>query len=203
MAWERRAKIAFIGSHAVRKSNAVLAFAATVGRAGRAVEVAREVVRDNPLPFNEMATGEAQLWVLMSQVRQELALAPRCEILVTDRAIIDNWAYALRAMAGHDQFEIEPFVRHWTKTYDLFVRLTPDVPMISDGVRSTSAIFQAEIEAILDDLLPQYIPPERLTVLPASAVTRRFDWWPIAEQLAALVGQPLMDGRPAGSTDAT
>ena len=37
------AKIAFIGSHSVRKSNAVHAFASTIGRAGRSVEVGREV----------------------------------------------------------------------------------------------------------------------------------------------------------------
>jgi hypothetical protein len=30
--WNHRAKIAFIGSHSVRKSNAVHAFASTIGR---------------------------------------------------------------------------------------------------------------------------------------------------------------------------
>ena len=48
MTWTRSAKIAFIGSHSVRKSNAVHAFVSTVGRAGRSVEVGREVVRFNP-----------------------------------------------------------------------------------------------------------------------------------------------------------
>ena len=75
MPWTRPAKIAFIGSHSVRKSNAVHAFASTIGRAGRSVEVGREVVRFNPLGLNEGATPEAQLWVLMAQVQQELELA--------------------------------------------------------------------------------------------------------------------------------
>ena len=57
MPWTRHAKIAFIGSHSVRKSNAVHAFASTVGRAGRSVEVGREVVRFNPLGLNEGATS--------------------------------------------------------------------------------------------------------------------------------------------------
>jgi hypothetical protein len=92
MPWSRRAKISFIGSHSVRKSNAVHAFASTVGRAGRSVEVGREVVRFNPLGLNEGATPEAQLWVLMAQVQQELELARRAEILVTDRSVVDNFA---------------------------------------------------------------------------------------------------------------
>src|SRR5918997_1219591 len=122
MPWSRPAKIAFIGSHSVRKSNAVHAFASTVGRAGRSVEVGREVVRFNPLGLNEAATPEAQLWVLMAQVQQELELAPRAEILVTDRSVVDNFAYYLR-------------------------------------------------------------------------VTAEFDWWSIAERLAAIIGAPLVDGQ--------
>ena len=34
MPWSRHAKIAFIGSHSVRKSNAVHAFASTIGSPG-------------------------------------------------------------------------------------------------------------------------------------------------------------------------
>ena len=34
MSWNAPAKIAFIGSHSVRKTNAVHAFASTIGRAG-------------------------------------------------------------------------------------------------------------------------------------------------------------------------
>src|SRR4051794_36831655 len=42
--WPRPAKIAFIGSHGIRKTTALLAFAAEVQRAGRSVELGREVV---------------------------------------------------------------------------------------------------------------------------------------------------------------
>ena len=41
--WPRPAKIAFIGSHGIRKTSALLAFAAEVQRAGRSVELGREV----------------------------------------------------------------------------------------------------------------------------------------------------------------
>jgi nicotinamide riboside kinase len=195
MAWPRSAKIAFIGSHSVRKSNAVHAFASTIGRAGRSVEVGREVIRDNPLGLNEGATPEAQLWVLMAQVQQELELAKRADVLVTDRSVVDNFAYYLRVTAGEDPFGVEPLIRRWAETYDLSVRLLPDVGLLADGVRSTSDEFRDEIEAILDRILPVYLPADRCLSVPASQVTADFDWWAIAERLAGLVGAPLVEGQ--------
>jgi nicotinamide riboside kinase len=195
MAWPRSAKIAFIGSHSVRKSNAVHAFASTIGRAGRSVEVGREVIRDNPLGLNEGATPDAQLWVLMAQVQQELELAKRAEVLVTDRSVVDNFAYYLRVTAGEDPFGVEPLIRRWAETYDLSVRLLPDVGLQADGVRSTSDEFRDEIEAILDRILPVYLPADRCLSVPASEVTAAFDWWAIAERLAGIVGAPLVEGQ--------
>jgi nicotinamide riboside kinase len=191
MSWERTAKIAFTGSHGVRKTTAAHAFAAVMQRAGHAVEFGREVVRDNPLGINESATGEAQLWVLMSQVRRELELAPKAEVLVTDRGVVDNFAYYLRA-AGGDPFSVEPLIRAWSRTYDLVVRLTPDVALRADGTRSTDDTFRDEVEAILDRIVPDLLRPEQLVTLPASAITDAHDWWPLAERLAGCVGQTLL-----------
>jgi nicotinamide riboside kinase len=190
--WTRRAKIAFVGSHGIRKTTAAHAFVNVLQRAGRAVEYGREVVRDNPLGINESATGEAQLWVLVSQIRQELELAPKAEILVTDRSAADNYAYYLRACSMVDRFSVGPLVAAWSGTYDLIVRLLPDIALTPDGVRSTSDAFRDEIEAILDELLPRFVQPDRLVAVPASAVTDEMDWWPVAERLASIVGQPLL-----------
>ena len=195
MPWQRTAKIAFIGSHSVRKSNAVHAFASTVGRAGRSVEVGREVVRFNPLGLNEGATPEAQLWVLMAQVQQELELIGRAEVLVTDRSVVDNFAYYLRVTDGEDPFGVEPLIRRWAASYDLSVRLLPDVGLLPDGIRSTSDAFRDEIEEILDRILPLYLAPDRCLSVPASHVTADFDWWVIAERLAGIVGEPLVEGQ--------
>lgn len=199
MGWRGSAKIAFIGSHSVRKSNAVHAFASTIGRAGLSVEVGREVIRFNPLGMNEGATPEAQLWVLMAQVQQELELRNRADVLVTDRAVVDNFAYYLRVTDGADPYAVEPLVRRWTQTYDLFVRLLPDVALQADGVRSVNDAFRDEIEAILDRILPAYIAADRLIAVPASQVTESFDWMAIADRLAGLRGEKLQPTRSAGS----
>ena len=196
-AWTRSSKVAFVGSHGIRKTTAVHAFANTMQRAGRSVEHGREVVRDNPLGINEGATGEAQLWVLMSQIRQELQYASNADVLVLDRGVMDNYAYYLRACGGADPFDVGPLVARWSGTYDMVVRLLPDVSLRADGVRSTSDEFRDEIEEILDTQLPTLVDERRLVVEQASTIDDRFDWWPMAERLAGLIEEPLFaDGVP-------
>ena len=102
--------------------------------------------------------------MLTSQIRRELELSRKAECLVTDRGVMDNFAYYLRAGGGEDRFDVEPLVRQWSRTYDLVVRLTPDVEIRADGVRSTSDRFRDEIEAILDARLPRLVPQDRLIV---------------------------------------
>ncbi len=186
------AKIAFIGSHSVRKTNAVHSFAGAVGRSGRSVEVGREVIRFNPLGLNEGATPEAQLWVIMAQIQQELELRSGAEVLVTDRAVVDNFAYFLRATGGEDPFAVKPLIQRWCETYDLFVRLLPDVPLRVDGVRSTNDRFRDEIETILNTIIPKYVPEERLITIRASEVTEAFDWAAIVKRLVG----PAESGSP-------
>jgi ABC-type Fe3+-hydroxamate transport system substrate-binding protein len=129
----------------------------------------------------------------MAQVKEELELAGQADILVTDRSVVDNFAYFLRVTDGGDPFGVEPLVRRWAQTYDLVVRLLPDVALLPDGVRSTNDAFRDEVEAILDRIVPTYVSSDRCVRLPASQVTEDYDWMALAERLAQLVGQPLRD----------
>jgi len=193
---ESARKIAFIGSHSVRKTNAVHSFAAEVGRSGRSVEVGREVVRYNPLGRNEGATPEAQLWTLTNQIQQEVELRNRADVLVLDRAVVDNFAYFLRATDGQDPFDVRPLVKKWSKTYDLYVRLRPDVPLKADGVRSTNEKFRDEIEKILDLVIPQFVEPEKLIELKASEVSETFDWTGLLERLCGPAREANPEPKP-------
>lgn len=186
-------KIAFIGSHSIRKTNAVHSFAGAVGRSGRSVEVGREVVRSSPLGMNEGATPEAQLWTITAQIKQELELRTSAEVLVLDRAVIDNFAYFLRATKGEDPFDVRPLVAKWCDTYDLLVRLKPDIPLKADGVRSTNTRFRNEIEKILDLIIPRHVDPDRLVEIPSSEITVEFDWAAMVERLC---GPPPPDPTP-------
>jgi nicotinamide riboside kinase len=189
-------KIAFIGSHSVRKTNAVHSFAGAVGRSGRSVEVGREMVRFSPLGLNEGATPEAQLWVIMAQIREELELRTRADVLVLDRAVVDNFAYFLRATGGADPFDVTPLVTRWSATYDMFVRLRPDIALRADGVRSTNERFRNDIEKILDLIIPRFVEPDRLVELKASEISESFDWPGLLEQLCGPAPQGQPDPKP-------
>ena len=193
-------KIAFIGSHSVRKTNGVHSFAGAVGRSGRSVEVGREMVRYNPLGLNEGATAEAQLWTIMAQIQQELELRMRADVLVTDRAVIDNFAYYLRVTRGEDPYDVKPLVRAWSETYDLYVRLLPDIPLKADGVRSTNVAFRKEIERILDWIIPEYVDSARLVELRASEISEAFDWSPLLERLCGPMPEPDPEPKPVTLT---
>ena len=41
-------------------------------------------------------------------------------------------------------------------------------------------------------LVSEVVPADRLIVQPASQITEAFDWWPVAERLAARLGEPLL-----------
>ena len=114
---------------------------------------------------------------------------------------MDNYAYYLRACGGTDVYAVEPLVRRWSATYDLVVRLLPDVALQADGVRSTNDAFRDEVEAILDRVLPGLVPADRLVTLRASEVTSRFDWFAVLQRLAASIGATLTR-RPTSGADA-
>ncbi|MFN8521180.1 MAG: hypothetical protein U0667_17750 [Chloroflexota bacterium] len=101
---------------------------------------------------------------------------------MTDRAAMDNHAYYLRACQGADPYAVTPLVTAWATTYDLVVRLLPDVPLRADGTRSTADVFRDEVEAILDRTLPEMVPSGRLVTMAASDVRDGSDWWPLAER---------------------
>ena len=154
------------------------------------------MVRFSPLGLNEGATPEAQLWVIMAQIREELELRTRAEVLVLDRAVVDNFAYFLRATKGEDPFDVRPLVARWSTTYDVFVRLRPDIPLKADGVRSTNERFRKDIEKILDLIIPQYVDPDRLIELKASEISESFDWAALLERLCGPPPQGAPDPKP-------
>lgn len=175
-AGSRPPTIAVIGSHGVRKSTAVVGIAAACGRLGFRVATLGEVIRTSPLGHNEAATPAAQLWVIATQVAREIESGAGVDILVTDRSVVDNYAYYRRAAGDEDPFEVEPLVRRWAAGYVRHLRLLPDVPLVDDGFRSPAPAFRDEIEKLLDRIVPDLVPPDRLETMAASEVTADRDW---------------------------
>ena len=158
-AWPRHAKIAFIGSHGIRKTTAAHAFAgessgpvdrwssaarscATTrwdqrGRHGRGAAVGARL----PDPPGARARAQGRRARHRPRRHGQLRVLPA-------------------GVRRRRRFEVGPLVRRWSATYDLVVRLLPDVALRADGVRSTNDVFRDEVEAILD-ARPGLVPPDR------------------------------------------
>ncbi|HPF71729.1 MAG TPA: ATP-binding protein [Candidatus Krumholzibacteria bacterium] len=176
-------KIAFIGTHGVGKTTLCFDLAASLKRLDLSVDLVKEVARGCPLPINRETTDAAQNWILHTQVAREIELGAAYEVIVCDRAVVDNYAYMVHA-AGRRP-EIEPFIRHWMGTYDLLVKVPVIAPPAFDGTRDTSVEFQLDIDRTIDNLLDEFDLP-RLD-LPAAD---RGGWMALVLQALKLPERP-------------
>jgi nicotinamide riboside kinase len=147
-------KIAFMGSHGVGKTTLCFELAANLKRLDLSVDLVKEVARRCPLPINRDTTRDAQQWILHTQIAEEIALEPAYDIIVCDRAVLDNYAYLVNATGR--QAPLEELVRTWMATYRLLVKVPVVAPPSYDGTRDVSQGFQTAIDRIIDQLLAAY-----------------------------------------------
>ncbi len=147
-------KIAFIGSHGVGKTTLCFDVAARLKRLDLAVELVKEVARACPLPINRNTTVEAQAWILHSQIAEEIVAADRYDVVVSDRSVLDNYAYLVHQAGRHPAYA--PLVREWMATYDAVFKVPIVEPPAFDGTRDTSETFQLEVDALIERLLDEF-----------------------------------------------
>src|SRR4029434_9499597 len=98
-------KFAFIGTHGVGKTTLCFDVGAVLKKRGLHVDLVKEVARLSPLPINRKTSLEAQLWILMTQVAEEIRSAAYHEVVVCDRSALDNYAYMALACGRQKTFE--------------------------------------------------------------------------------------------------
>ena len=147
-------KVALVGTHGINKTTIAYELAGVLKRRGKTVELLTEIARECPFPLNEQATREAYQWIIAKQIQLEIEKLTRAEILVCDRAVLDNFAYYVRRYKGLGQEceALRAYCRSWMKSYDLLVRLPITHALTADGFRSTDIAFQREIDALCDEL---------------------------------------------------
>jgi len=153
-------KIAFIGTHGVGKTTLCYDLAACLKKRDVTVELVREVARECPLPINRDTTLTAQSWILHTQIAWELAAAAKSEVVVCDRAALDNFCYMKRAGGSGDREKVlEALVASWTPTYDVLVKVPICGKLRFDGVRDTDIRFQHDIDELIDATLEAWGVP--------------------------------------------
>jgi thymidylate kinase len=146
-------KIAFIGTHGVGKTTLCYDLAAILKRHDVQVDVVKEVARLCPLPINRQTSAEAQTWILMTQITEEIRSAHSHDVVVCDRSVLDNYAYLVLA-CGRQRW-LERVVNHWMKTYDLLFKVPLSGAVSADGFRDTDEFFMRSIDQLVDELLSE------------------------------------------------
>ncbi len=180
-------KIAFVGSHGVGKTTLCFDLAAQLKRRGVNVDMVKEVARASPLPVNRKTSREAQLWILATQVAEEIRASSHSDVVVCDRAALDNYAYFFLA-CGRD-LAVEKFVEMWMKTYDLLIRVPVLAEVPEDGFRDTDLAFVREIDRKVSALLAA----SRMPFLDLESVAR--DHWSESALKGVLEHPTLRQGR--------
>ncbi len=146
-------KIAFIGTHGVGKTTLCYDVGAVLKKKGLHVDLVKEVARLSPLPINRKTSLEAQLWILTTQVAEEIRSGAQHEVVICDRSVLDNYAYLVFA-AGRQRW-LEPLVNRWMKSYDLLFKVPISGGAAADGVRDTDEFFMRQIDRLVDELVEE------------------------------------------------
>lgn len=87
--------IAFTGAHGTGKTTAAyrLAESCKIYNPGKSVHVLCDQEALCPFPINKQTSPEAQMWIFTNQIRQELFLTSKFDIIVSDRTVVDAVAY--------------------------------------------------------------------------------------------------------------
>ena len=179
-------KLAFIGTHGVGKTTLCYDLGAVLKKRGLHVDLVKEVARLSPLPINRQTSLEAQMWILATQIAEEVRSAAHHEVVVCDRSVLDNYAYLVFA-AGKQRW-LEPLVNRWMRTYDLLFKVPISGTASADGIRDTDEFFMRQIDRLVDEL----VEDRELTCdrLPEG---RREEWAEIAK--ARVVRLPALGER--------
>jgi len=145
-------KIAIIGSHGCGKTALAFSLCTELQKQGHRVELVVEMARHSPFPINEATSEAGQLWILHRHIAAELEASVHADAVVCDRSVLDNYAYYCHKFGRRSH--LDALVKEWIGTYTLLVKVPiVDEWLINDGVRSVDRQFQAEIDALVEDMV--------------------------------------------------
>jgi len=164
-------KIAVTGAQYSGKTTLIKNISTALKKRGYSVCILGEVVRDCPFPINETTSVKAQDWVLEEQKRREDELKDKCDVILTDRCLLDNFAYWKRAAEriGLGEKEIrlgETEVFNHANSYSAILFLQPfEVKRIeSDKFRSIDKEWREEMHKRILDVIKKFSKKSKVPV---------------------------------------
>ncbi|TFF88195.1 MAG: hypothetical protein EU549_03475 [Promethearchaeota archaeon] len=155
-------KIGILGTHGTGKTTLGHTIMSYLKENHFIVGWVSEIVRDRPAAVNDLSAFLSQYWVLNSQINKEIERQSLNKVIVTDRTVLDNFAYAKRSAAKNsiskkDLKVLEHICKNWAHTYDvLFYTQITKNPIEDDNFRSTSQQYQLEIDRMIRNIINEW-----------------------------------------------
>jgi nicotinamide riboside kinase len=153
-------KIAIIGTHSTGKTTLCHELVAELRKRGKNAVLVQETARLCPFPVNENTGFESQYWIFAAQIKNELELSQKHDILVCDRGLVDNNIYLMRKLPDKAALMTQVILEH-CKSYDHIFKTCIEKSAESDGFRSTDEKFRQEIDLLLADFLDRHKIPHK------------------------------------------
>lgn len=147
--------ITVIGTHGSGKTTLTYLLAAHYKKLGKNVKIIQEVARSCPFPINHEMTTDTCFWIFHEQCKKQLEAKANHDIVICDRSSFDSFVYAEYFCLFHRNLNDSKKIAlsHLANNYDRVIFARPDIPLISDGIRSDDQDFQQGIDSIFEHYL--------------------------------------------------
>ncbi len=121
-------KIAVSGAHSTGKTTFLNQLSEQLTTLGSNSIIVTDLAIRCPLPILHNHTPESALWIVTTQIAEEIAAAHRFSIVLVDRPVIDAWAYLMAVLKRRTSFKtypafqtLESTIKTWLPTYDMIL----------------------------------------------------------------------------------
>lgn len=156
-------KVAFSGTHGTGKTTSTFELATKCKHAchNRSIHILTELASESPFKINKQTTEESQLWIFTNQIKTELEMSMRYNILITDRTIVDSIAYSKTAGFNHLVEQKIELAKSFISTYDyiFFKQTNTNNYLFTDGIRDGNDLdFRLKVETHMISIYSILLP---------------------------------------------
>jgi nicotinamide riboside kinase len=144
--------ISIIGAHGTGKTAAISKLCSLLNAEGNAYIIINEIARYCPFPVGKSSSKLSQNWIISTQKYFEDNSLNICCPVITDRNMIDQYAYYIYWVGENKAIEDELIDRH-SYYNSIFLMPLNTAYLVADGLRPTDPKFQEEINSIILHIL--------------------------------------------------